>query len=69
MNSVKIDSTVFDSLDPDEFLSFFETEVLYSLELYAPLLTKKVSRTSNPWFTREFKMKCKERDEIYKRAK
>ncbi|CAG5083524.1 Protein of unknown function, partial [Cotesia congregata] len=39
------------------------------LTLYAPLLTRKTSRPSNPWFTRELKLKCKERDKLYKLAK
>lgn len=43
--------------------------MISSLDVHAPKLTKKVVRQSNPWFTKELKSKCKERDEIYKQAK
>lgn len=69
MNSLRVENSVLENSDPNNSLSIFKTEVLSSLDLHAPLLTRKVSRRSNPWFTKELKAKCKERDEIYKRAK
>ncbi|XP_044575217.1 uncharacterized protein LOC123259023 [Cotesia glomerata] len=69
MNSLKIDSTVLENSNPDELLNIFKSGVLSSLDLFAPIFTRKVTRVNNPWFTKELKVKCKERDEIYKKAR
>ncbi|CAG5109297.1 Protein of unknown function [Cotesia congregata] len=69
INSLKIENSLLEDSDPNELFSLFRSSVISSLDLHAPQLTKKVVRQSNPWFTKELKSKCKERDEIYKRAK
>lgn len=69
MTSLKIDNFILDNSDPNDLLTIFKTEVLSVLNLHAPVLTRNITRPRNPWFTRELKIKCKERDEIYKRAK
>lgn len=69
MTSLKIDNTILDNSDPNDLLVIFKTEILSVLDSYAPVLTRRITCPRNPWFTRELKIKCKERDEIYKRAK
>ncbi|XP_057333978.1 uncharacterized protein LOC130673083 [Microplitis mediator] len=68
-NSLKIDNSVLEKSDPNELLSIFKSNELALLDQHAPNHTKNISRRSNPWFTKELKNKCKERDELYKRAK
>ncbi|XP_044585968.1 uncharacterized protein LOC123266005 [Cotesia glomerata] len=69
MNTLRIDNAVLENSDPNELLIIFKSGVLSSLDLFAPEITKKIVRHGNPWFTKELKMKCKERDEIYKKAR
>ncbi|XP_057329879.1 uncharacterized protein LOC130670488 [Microplitis mediator] len=67
--SLNVGNSVFERLDPIKLLDLFKTEILSTLDVFAPVITKKIVRHSNPWLTKELKVKCKERDEIYKQAR
>lgn len=69
MNALKVDNASVEDTYPNKLLSIFLTQVLSSLDLYAPILTKQTMRRRNLWFTTELKLKCKERVRIYKRAR
>ncbi|XP_044595865.1 uncharacterized protein LOC123272909 [Cotesia glomerata] len=55
--------------DPNELLSIFKSNVLFFSRPTCTNSHKTISRRSNLCFTKELKNKCKERDELYKRAK
>ncbi|CAG5073918.1 Similar to gprs: Serine-enriched protein (Drosophila melanogaster) [Cotesia congregata] len=67
--SLNIDRELLESLDPNTLLHLFQTNILNALDEFAPLRSRKIVRASNPWVTRELKLKCKKRDSLYKRAK
>lgn len=68
-SSLNIDRDPLNNSDPDYLLNLFQANVLASLDKYAPLKSRQITRTSHPWMTRELELKCKHRDALYKRAK
>lgn len=69
MNSLNVCDTVLEQSNPNELLNFFTVETLLILDAFAPVITRKIRRHRNPWFTKELKLKCKERDQLYKKAR
>lgn len=68
-HSLNVGNRLLSNTNPNDLLKIFQTNVLTTLDEFAPLCTRKVTRPPNPWLTRELKTKCKERDALYKRAK
>ncbi|CAG5078932.1 Protein of unknown function, partial [Cotesia congregata] len=66
---LKCSDDFINNSDPNELLEYFLKNVLDTLDVYAPIVTRKITRNSNTWITNELKEKCRERDAIYKRAK
>lgn len=67
--SLNVDRNFLSNSDPDNLLELFITNVITSLDEFAPLRSRKIARAPNPWVTKELKEKCKVRDSVYKRAK
>ncbi|CAD6236065.1 GSCOCG00012454001-RA-CDS [Cotesia congregata] len=69
MSALNIDVSIVKNLDPNDLLKYFLDNVLKLLDIHAPIITRKITGNSNCWITKELKLKCKERDILYKRAK
>lgn len=69
MNVLSISDDAIENFDPNEILDYFLKHSIESLDIYAPLVTRKVRRNSNIRVTAELKNNCRERDLFYKRAK
>ncbi|XP_074096374.1 uncharacterized protein LOC141525708 [Cotesia typhae] len=69
MQSLNIDKEILKKSDPNDLLHFFHSNIIASLDEFAPLQSRKVVKAPNPWMSNELKEKCKNRDFIYKRAK
>lgn len=69
LDLLKLDDDLIGTSDPNKLLDTLITQVLSTLDLHAPVQIRTIGRNSNPWFTKELKIKCKQRDAIYKRAK
>ncbi|CAG5100602.1 Protein of unknown function [Cotesia congregata] len=67
LGALKFSNDFLHNADPNDLVSIFHTNVLNSLDEFAPVVSHRLSRPSNPWLTRDLKQKCKERDALAKR--
>lgn len=52
-NSFTLDNSVVENLDLNGLLAIFKLNLLSTPDLNAPVLTKSITRLSNPWFTKD----------------
>ena len=69
---LQIDSSSFSaytSKDPNFMLEQFQMIALRLLDEQAPFINRTLKKTPAPWFNTSLRLRCKERDKLYNKAK